>query len=205
MRHGVAEERRPGLEESDRALTEKGHRKLAAQAEALRRLGWSADVVLTSPMRRAAETAQVVADVYSRAADPVGALTSGANPESYLAILAVQPPEAHVWIVTHEPDLSGAIRMLTGGAVRMRKGTIAVLDLDVPAQGGAVLRGLYDPDDMAALAGTAAPRVPKVKAKTAPEDASAEGDSPDAKKPAGKGNALLDMPATKGQRRAKPR
>lgn len=195
MRHGVAEERRPGLEEADRALTAKGHRKLAGQAKALRRLPWRCDVLLTSPFRRAAETAQYVAEVYGRPADPVGALVSGANPEAYLSVLAVQPPEAHVWIVTHEPDLSDAIRVLTGGAVKMRKGTIAVLDLDVPAENAAHLRGLYDPDEMGKLAAPpeAAPKGEKGDSADTPPQASTSRKS-----------ALLGMPATKGQRRAKP-
>jgi phosphohistidine phosphatase len=193
MRHGVAEDRREGLDEADRALTPKGHRKLEGQAAALRRLGWRCDVLLTSPMRRATETAAYVGEVYGLVADPVGALTSGADPEAYFAVLAVQPPEAHVWVVTHEPDLSQTIAVLTGGRVRMRKGTIALLDLDVPAHGGALLRGLYDPDVMRTFAGEGGD-----EAAEAPKKGTSKGR-------AEAGTPLLDMPLTRGQRRTRNR
>ncbi|HYE56987.1 MAG TPA: histidine phosphatase family protein [Rhodothermales bacterium] len=193
MRHGIAEDRQEGLDEADRALTAKGHHKLAGQAAALRRLNWHADVLLTSPMRRATETAQVVGVVYGLVPEPVGALTSGADPDAYFAVLAVQPSEAHVWVVSHEPDLSDVIRALTGGTVKMRKGTIAVLDLDVPARDGARLRGLYDPDVLRAVADE--DEVGNTARKGSPE---IEGQAAPAK-------SLLDMPLTKGQRRPKNR
>ncbi len=204
FRHGIAEDSRVDLPDADRALTEKGHRKLAAQATALRRLGWKADVLLTSPYVRAAETAAYVADVFGRAADPVGALASGADPDAYLAVLAVQPPEAHVWIVAHEPDLSETIRVLTGGRVKMRKGTLAVLDVDVPALGGATLRGLYDPDTLAVLADVPAAKPARTR-KAAGETAPAEPHAEPEDAPVRHDNPYLTMPATKGQRRPKPR
>lgn len=155
MRHGIAEDPAPGRPDRARALTPRGRAKLGAGMTAARRLGWRADVLLSSPHVRAVQTASYVADAFGTAVLEDARLASGAALGAYLDVIAEQfdaanPPE-HVWIVTHEPDLSLAIHALTGGAVAMRKGTIACLDVRRAAPGGARLDGLYDPDVLAAL------------------------------------------------------
>ena len=116
---------------------------------------WRCDHLLTSPFTRAAETAAYVTRAFDRSAVPVARLASGADPSDYAAALdgiGDDLERAHVWIVTHEPDLSRVVEHLCGARVEMRKGAVAVLETPRFARGAATLVGLYDPDALAELA-----------------------------------------------------
>jgi phosphohistidine phosphatase len=63
MRHGIAADPAPGMSDVDRALTAEGVRKTERVAVGLQRIGVKPDVILSSPLRRAEETARLVADV----------------------------------------------------------------------------------------------------------------------------------------------
>lgn len=58
MRHGIAEE---GTPDEARRLTRKGERRVRTMAQLLDRLDFRPDLVLTSPLARAVETARAVA------------------------------------------------------------------------------------------------------------------------------------------------
>ena len=58
IRHGKAEPRREGLADEDRGLTKEGKRELVTLVGGLAALQVSLNLVLTSPWRRAVETAQ---------------------------------------------------------------------------------------------------------------------------------------------------
>ena len=59
LRHGIAEDAPPGGSDSDRALTLEGRRKLRGVLEHARRAGVVPDIILTSPLKRAVETADL--------------------------------------------------------------------------------------------------------------------------------------------------
>src|SRR5438093_12133138 len=62
VRHGLAEERGElWPDDSKRPLTEKGMSRMRKATRGLARLGVSLDVVLTSPLVRARQTAEIVA------------------------------------------------------------------------------------------------------------------------------------------------
>ena len=63
LRHGEAEERETGLADRDRKLTAKGKRDLKAVLKVARKLRLRPDLILTSPLRRAQETAAIAAEV----------------------------------------------------------------------------------------------------------------------------------------------
>ncbi len=164
MRHGIAEDPRPGQTDASRALTPRGRDRLAAQARAFARLAvpgtapgawmrepWACDVLLASPYMRAADTAAVVAKVFGVAVTSEPALAAGADLDDYADVLTPHETRGHVWVVTHEPDLSQVVEVFTGARVEMRKGTVAVLDVRTLRARGATLLGLYDPDVLAAL------------------------------------------------------
>ena len=58
LRHGIAEEAPAGGDDRARRLTPRGRTRLAVAAQGLLALGIELDVILTSPLPRAAETAQ---------------------------------------------------------------------------------------------------------------------------------------------------
>ena len=61
IRHGIAEEAEPGEPDAERALTKDGKKKLKAVVRGMRAAGWKLDRVITSPWRRAMQTAAVLA------------------------------------------------------------------------------------------------------------------------------------------------
>ena len=62
LRHGEAGKRiSPGQNDAKRPLTVAGEEEIAKIAEALERIGIRFDIVLTSPLKRAYQTADIVA------------------------------------------------------------------------------------------------------------------------------------------------
>lgn len=151
MRHGVAEDAAFGESDYDRALTPRGVEKLRGQAEALAKLAWPVGALVTSPLVRARQTADLIAPAFGLTPTEDDRLGLGATPEDYAAV-AVAAGAEHALLVGHQPDIETVVYTLTGGAVRVRKGSIAVVDVHAWRPGGARLRAHYDPDDLAALA-----------------------------------------------------
>jgi phosphohistidine phosphatase len=63
QRHGIAEWGHTGLRDADRALTDEGIARLKSILKVARAAGVKPSLVLTSPYRRAVETAQLAADI----------------------------------------------------------------------------------------------------------------------------------------------
>src|SRR5215467_5812751 len=90
IRHGIAEARGDAWpDDNKRPLTERGMTRMRKSARALAKLGVSIDVVLTSPLVRTRQTAELVAAAF----DPrppivnVEALATGGSHASVLAEL----------------------------------------------------------------------------------------------------------------------
>ena len=121
LRHGDAEQ---GSPDAERPLTGKGRRQANVAGAALEALGVKIDACLTSPKLRAADTAAL-------ACEPLGIEP---REEPQLAGGAFDPAELaaglgdEVLLVGHEPDFSDAVRAVTGGDVRMKKGGLAGID-----------------------------------------------------------------------------
>ncbi len=152
IRHGIAEDAAPGQPDRDRVLTSKGIKKLKRQASLLARTDLPLDHLLTSPFLRSRQTADLLAPAFGAAVEEDYLLAPGCSLAD-LEELARRYDGDRLAIVGHEPDLSELVETLTGASVKMRKGTIAILDVRSFRQGEAVLLGLYDPDVMLALGG----------------------------------------------------
>ena len=61
LRHGIAESARPGMKDAERALTEEGRVKLRRVLKRAKEAGVEPDLILSSPYRRATETADLAA------------------------------------------------------------------------------------------------------------------------------------------------
>src|SRR5689334_1227914 len=120
MRHGIAVPQ--GAEgfndDSKRPLTPEGKEKLRDIAKGLKRSGVKLDWIVSSPLTRAVETADIVAATLDSEVpvDRSEALSPGGSPEALIAFLAKQPSRRSVLIAGHEPDLSElAARLLGAG------------------------------------------------------------------------------------------
>lgn len=139
LRHGDAVEHGdPRYKENDRPLTRKGIQRTRQLAHVLREMEISFDSILTSPLTRARETAEIVSrglklQDHMRFSEHLA--PSGSMEELVLQINTVRPAPKSVVLVGHEPYLSGFISLLcTGGPglpVVLKKGALCRLDIDV--------------------------------------------------------------------------
>ena len=63
VRHAIAQVADPGMRDADRRLTAQGRQRMRRAARGLRSLGIVPDMVLSSPLLRAAETAAILVRV----------------------------------------------------------------------------------------------------------------------------------------------
>jgi phosphohistidine phosphatase len=151
LRHGKAGHGDPSDPNDDaRELTDAGVADLRAAAPLWRRLNLRPDVVLSSPLPRARQTADLFVAGIGLKRDPVNddRLRPGADWSDMARALADYRDARRVMFVSHEPDLSEAVRLLTGAsAVRLRKGGLACVEFPgVPEPGSGELAWLLDPD-----------------------------------------------------------
>lgn len=150
VRHGKAGHYSAAANDDERQLTEAGIAALKSGAPIWRRLNLRPDVVISSPLPRALQTAELVAAGLGMSGAPVvdDRLRPGADWGDFARAMAAHPDARRIMFVGHEPDLSNAVRVLTGASsVRMRKGGIACVEFPgVPEPGAGELAWLLDPD-----------------------------------------------------------
>ena len=137
IRHGVAEEPSPGGDDASRRLTAEGRTKMRAVAKGLRALDARFDVLLTSPLPRAAETAAIVAEAFGGRLAPreLAALAPGVGPAETLRRLRSVGQRGGVALVGHEPGLSHLVSLILTGSpdalpLQLKKGGVVVIELD---------------------------------------------------------------------------
>ena len=147
LRHGKAGSPRP-KDDDARELTATGVAALRAAAPLWRRLNLRPEVVLTSPLARALQTAELFCEAVGGAPVADDRLRPGAEWGDLARAMAAHPDARRVMFVGHEPDLSTAVCELSGAAsVRMRKGGLACLEFyGIPEPGGGEIAWLLDPD-----------------------------------------------------------
>lgn len=146
VRHGIAEDAdvasAAGRNDARRRLTRQGEQRMRLAAEGLRRIMPRLDVLASSPLVRAVQTADILAAAYSSARRlEEEALRPDAEPAAALAWLRSRPAEERIAVVGHEPCLSRLIsQALAGGAgqfVSMKKGAACLLAFPGPVRVGA--------------------------------------------------------------------
>ena len=147
LRHGKAGS--PQAADDDiRELTERGRKALGAAGPLWHRLNLRPDVVISSPLARALQTAELFCEAMGGEPIADDLLRPGASWGQLARAMAQHPDARRVMFVGHEPDMSSAIAHLTGAAsVRMRKGGLACVEFyGVPEPGGGEIAWLLDPD-----------------------------------------------------------
>ena len=137
LRHGIAEDAPPGGADADRALTQEGKQKLRGVLERARQAGIRPSLILTSPLKRAVETAEIAASILHGADDLIrtNALGPSGTPERVWKEIRARKTD-EILIAGHEPLLSTLVAFLLGCdtlVVRMKKG--ALVSVDVEAEG----------------------------------------------------------------------
>jgi phosphohistidine phosphatase len=114
IRHGHAIDEGPGLSDESRYLTKKGRKTVREVGRVLRDLGIELDAILTSPLVRAVQTAELLAERtdYIEVIEALPALAPGIPPR--IAATELSTRGAQVAVVGHEPGLSMLGAYLTG-------------------------------------------------------------------------------------------
>lgn len=161
VRHAVAAERGPAYPDDDqRPLTPEGTEKWRTAVAGLRAFGVQVDVVLTSPLTRAHETAGILAAGLKPAPRviAVDALAPGARLGDVVAAVTAYAgarKASRLALVGHEPDLGElAVKLLGGrGAIEFKKGAVCRIDVTRAMPGGpGVLRWFLPPRVLRGLA-----------------------------------------------------
>jgi len=140
FRHGEAVSVGEAGSDEERWLTEKGRRDVEVVA---RLLPWRPSVVLTSPLRRARETAEIISSLYNVEVRIEERLAPSVF--SFEALEEIDPADATV-LVGHAPSINNVVSALIGGGqLKIAAGGAAVVEAEAIARGSGVLRELTTP------------------------------------------------------------
>ena len=154
IRHGPAGDRdtweAEGHDDRLRPLTSDGKKQMRRVAAGLATLVPSIDILATSPLVRAEQSAEIIAEQYRIDLVTLDTLEPDSAPEKSVEWLRALEAEETVALVGHEPHLSTLVGyLLTGKRVSfidLKKGGVALVDLpDPPQSGTGTLEGLFTP------------------------------------------------------------
>jgi len=135
LRHGIADDGHAGQPDSDRALTAEGKKKLRGVLRAAAAAGVRPSLILTSPYKRALQTAELASEILEYRGDLVRtrALEPGSRPEAVWDEVRVHKDEQNVLLAGHEPLFSSLTAYLLGSTelrVDFKKGGLLCLEVD---------------------------------------------------------------------------
>ena len=154
VRHGIAADRGDDYpDDGKRPLTSKGAARMREIAKGLRELNVTVDVVLTSPLVRAKQTAQILVDGLkpSPTLAVVQTLAPGSTPAQVAEALGDFRKARRIAIVGHEPGLGELAAWLVGAKTRVpfKKGGVCRIDVPAfPPSGGGELVWPRDAEDV---------------------------------------------------------
>jgi phosphohistidine phosphatase len=133
LRHGIAEDRAPSGRDADRRLTDEGKKKLHRVMERAARAGIGPSLILSSPLKRAVETAEIAADVlhYKGEIGQTEALTPDSSPRAVWTEIRRHREAASILMAGHEPLFSQTVAYFLGSAyamVEFKKGALVRID-----------------------------------------------------------------------------
>ena len=160
MRHGVAEEDHPEGDAA-RRLTPEGLERAGLAAQGIVALGVRPDLVVTSPLVRCRQTAELVAAAAGCPLVDDVRLAPGTSASDLLELLIENPDAGTVLACTHQPGLTYALADLTGcGQIGFRRPGAAVIDIEAPRLGAGRLIAVLPPRVLRAAA-TPGPGLPR--------------------------------------------
>jgi phosphohistidine phosphatase len=157
VRHGLAEERgEMWPDDSKRPLTEEGMSQMRKATRGLARLGVVLDVVLTSPLVRARQTADLLAAGLEPRPSVVNveSLTPDGTYAAVVTDLEKHARKNRIGLVGHEPAIGELAARLIGSRhpIAFKKGAVCRIDVDdIPPGGPGDLRWLLTPKILRSL------------------------------------------------------
>ena len=135
LRHGIAEDARPGHPDAERALTGEGREKLRRVLKRARLAQVAPGVILSSPYRRAVETADVAVEelCYQGKVVRTGRLVPEASPLDAWEEIRSRKGESSILLASHEPLMSSLVAFLLDSPamqVDMKKAALVRVDCE---------------------------------------------------------------------------
>jgi phosphohistidine phosphatase len=138
LRHGEADWPHWTRPDDERPLTDFGKKEVRQVAKFLDRLKVKPNLVVTSPLPRALQTAEVAAEQLKTKLRQDEALEPGFG-ISELRTLLKRHGSKVLMLVGHEPDFTSVISALTGASLKLSKAGVALVDLDPETEKGRLL------------------------------------------------------------------
>lgn len=118
LRHAIAGQRDPQGNDDERPLTKSGITKMEKSAESIASIVKSFDLILSSPLKRACQTATIVARKigYKEKIEFTDLLRPGAQIGNLMSSLSKygKKEKTSILLIGHEPDMSKMISSLVG-------------------------------------------------------------------------------------------
>jgi phosphohistidine phosphatase len=134
LRHGPAADAQTWRgADDDRPLTADGKKRVAREAKTLAALALDLDAIVTSPLLRAKQTAEIVANALKLPVVEDTRLGLGFGIRALRTVLADRSEAGAILLVGHEPSMSTTIGSVIGGArIDLKKGALACVDFPDP-------------------------------------------------------------------------
>ena len=136
VRHAAAEDSNPATDDKDRALTEDGKTRMMRAVEGLRKMKVRPVLILTSPLKRAHETAEILATGLAGVrVEVMPELAPGVDSPSIVEALRAHAKHKSIALVGHQPGLGNLASFLLTGSDRrcdldFKKGAVACLEAE---------------------------------------------------------------------------
>ncbi len=159
MRHGKSSWKEKGLADEKRPLKKRGEEAAAKIGKMLKVNEIVPDLILSSPAKRAKNTAEIVAKEsnFSHKVELVDSFYMG-EPSDYVARLKKLPNDVkQVMVVGHNPGLEAFLQMLDGHISAMPTGSLAIIKLnlnswsDFSAESDGNVIAFWDPEQKETL------------------------------------------------------
>ena len=146
IRHGIAATRGTYAVDEERPLTAKGKSKTADVAQRLQSIGLKFDLILTSPLVRAYQTAAILKEAaLGTKIEQFEFLAPGGDFNQWLQWLQqwhLHNPDGKLALVGHQPDLGNWAEMLVWGTIKeqivLKKA--GVIGIEIPSIGTPICR-----------------------------------------------------------------
>jgi phosphohistidine phosphatase len=138
VRHAIAVPHgTPGIPDDERPLTEEGIKKMRQVAAGLRSLEYIPELILSSPLPRARQTAEILLETFGQkriSLEILPALApSGSRRELYLAIASYEKKLKSLMLVGHQPSLGEIAGEIAWGSpehsLELKKGGACAIEL----------------------------------------------------------------------------
>lgn len=139
VRHAIASPHgTPGIPDDDRPLTEEGIKKMRQVAAGLRSLEYIPELILSSPLPRAKQTAEILLEAFGPKRSCLEILPalapSGSRRDLYQAIASFEKKHKSLMLVGHQPSLGEIAGEIAWGSrghsLELKKGGACAIELE---------------------------------------------------------------------------